>query len=141
MKVPDNVDDCPESIVEGEAVGVLTVGRELTVTVTALEVLVTGDPALSVTCSSNDQVPVVLRAPVDIEVGEVQDEELPRLLKLPAPGAFCSQWHVYGETPPVKVAESDEDCPASIVVGLAVGVATDRVVTWKEAEARTVVLW
>jgi len=93
VKVPDNVDDCPESIVEGEAVGVLTVGRELTVTVTALEVLVTGDPALSVTCSSNCHEPAVLRAPVDLELGDVQVNELPRLVKLP-PGAFCSHWHV-----------------------------------------------
>jgi hypothetical protein len=54
--------------------------RSRTVTVTALEVTVTGVSALSVTRSSKDQVPVVDKAPVDVELGEVQDEELPRSL-------------------------------------------------------------
>jgi hypothetical protein len=54
--------------------------RACTVTVMAFEVTVTGVGALSVTRSSKDQDPVVDKAPVDVELGEVQDEELPRLL-------------------------------------------------------------
>lgn len=66
----------------------------VTLTVTALEVTATGVPALSVTCSSNIQAPVDVRVPVNVDAGDVQDEVLPRLLKLVAPGASCSHWQV-----------------------------------------------
>jgi hypothetical protein len=50
-----------------------------TVTETAFEVTVTR--LLSVTLSSKYQVPVVDKAPVNVELGEVQySEELPKLL-------------------------------------------------------------
>jgi hypothetical protein len=49
-----------------------------TITVTGFEITVFG--VLSVTLSSKYQVPVVDKAPVDVELGEVQSEELPRLL-------------------------------------------------------------
>jgi len=63
-----------------------------TFTVTGLDVTI--DPTLSVTCSLNCHEPVVVRAPEEIELGEVHEPELPRLLKLPAPGACTSHWHV-----------------------------------------------
>jgi hypothetical protein len=68
--------------VEGEAEITGGVRAGLTVTATALEVTITGVPALSVTWSSKFQVPVVERTPVDTEgVDEVvQLKELPRLL-------------------------------------------------------------
>jgi hypothetical protein len=53
---------------------------EFTVTATALEETVTGAPALSVTLSSKLQDPVVDKAPVDLDAGEVQDEEETSLL-------------------------------------------------------------
>jgi hypothetical protein len=92
--VSDSVEDCPESIVAGEAVGVPTVSAAFTVTVTVVEVTVTGVPELSVTCSSNVHVPVVVNAPVDVDVGEVHAAAVPRLLNTVAPGAFCNHWHV-----------------------------------------------
>jgi hypothetical protein len=48
------------------------------VTVTALEV--TSSRALSFTWSSKEYVPVVDRVPVDIDAGEVHEEELPKSL-------------------------------------------------------------
>ncbi len=60
----------------------------LTLTVMLLEATVTGAPELSVTCNSNDQVPIVDRIPVEVvsRSPALQEKELPRLLKLPAPG-------------------------------------------------------
>ena len=54
----------PLSIVTGETKTAST-EDPLTVTVTAVEVTITGVPELSVTWSSNDQMPVVDRVPVD----------------------------------------------------------------------------
>ena len=65
----------------------------VTSTVTVVEVTVTGVPALSVTCSSKVQIPVVVNAPVEVDVGDVHATAVPRLLKVIAPGAFCSHWH------------------------------------------------
>jgi hypothetical protein len=62
------------------AEGVFTVSAELTVKRTAFEVTVTGDPELSVTLSSKDQVPTVFKVPVEADAGEVHGEELPRTL-------------------------------------------------------------
>jgi hypothetical protein len=54
----------------------------LTLTVAALEVTVTGVPELSVTWSSNDQAPVVDKAPVDVDgvSPALQENEVPRSL-------------------------------------------------------------
>ncbi len=54
----------------------------LTLTVTLLEITVAGVPELSVTWSSNDQVPAVDRIPVEIVNTSpgLQEKELPRLL-------------------------------------------------------------
>jgi hypothetical protein len=90
--VSESVEDCPESIVAGDAVGVPTVSAVLTVTVTALEVTVVG--TLSVTCNSKDHAPVVVSAPVEMDDGDVQAAAVPRLLNVVAPGAFCSHWQV-----------------------------------------------
>lgn len=72
--------DCPTSSTGGvvEMVGAESAG--FTIMVTGLEVLVTGDAALSVTCSSKDQDPDTERAPVSMDVGDEQAEELPSRL-------------------------------------------------------------
>jgi hypothetical protein len=63
---------------------------ESTATLPADEV--TAFEAPSVTCNSNFQVPAVVDPVVanGADAGEVQDEELPKLLKEPAPGASMS---------------------------------------------------
>jgi hypothetical protein len=94
LNVSDRVDELPELTDDGDAVGVPRVSVALTVTVTIVEVTVTGVPELSVTCSSNVQVPVVVNAPVDVDVGDVHAAAVPKLLKPVAPGALCSHWHV-----------------------------------------------
>jgi hypothetical protein len=124
LNVSDRVDEPPELIVDGVAVGVPTVSAEFTVTVTVVDVTVTGVPELSVTCSSNVQVPAIASAPVDMDEGEVQAAAVPRLLNTVAPGALCSHWHVYGDVPPLNVSDSVDDWPVSIVEGVAVGVPT-----------------
>jgi hypothetical protein len=111
-------------MVPGVAVGVPTASAVFTVTVTVVEVTVAGVPALSVTCNSNVQVPVVVNAPVEVEAGEVHAPAVPRLVNTVAPGAFCSHWQVNGEVPPENVSDRVEDCPLSIVAGEAVGVPT-----------------
>jgi hypothetical protein len=72
------------------------VSAPFTVTVAVLEVAVTGVPELSVTCNSKDQVPTVVSVPVEVvgRLPAVQANEVPKLLKLVAPGAFCSHWQV-----------------------------------------------
>jgi hypothetical protein len=74
------VDDCPRS----RAVGLTEiVGNDraaLTVTATKPEVTATGELELSVTWSSKDQDPMVVRAPVEVDAGDVQAEEMARLL-------------------------------------------------------------
>jgi hypothetical protein len=55
----------------------------------------------------------------------VQENELPRLLNLVAPGASCNHWQVYGDVPPMvagKTADRADDCPESTGVGAAVTV-------------------
>jgi len=61
---------------------------------------------------------------VEVEAGEVQAAAVPKLLKVVAPGASWSHWHVNGDVPPLNVSESVEAWPLSIVVGEAVGVPT-----------------
>jgi len=57
----------------------MTIGPDVRVT--------DGDP-VSVTWSSKDQDPTVVRTPVELDVGDEQVEEPPRLLYAVAPGAF-----------------------------------------------------
>jgi hypothetical protein len=74
-----SVDDCPRS----RAVGLIEiVGNDraaLTVTATKPDVTATGELELSVTWTSKDQDPTVVRTLVEVDVGDVQAEELPRL--------------------------------------------------------------
>ena len=86
-----------------------TTNAVLTVTVTVAEVTVTGVPEPSVTCNSKVHAPVVVNTPDEIEEGEVQAAAVPRLLKVVAPGAFCSHWQVNGEVPPENVSDRVED--------------------------------
>ena len=81
----------------------------LTVTVTVVEVTVTGVPELSLTCSSKVHTPAVVNAADEMDDGEVHVAAVPRLLKLAAPGAFCIHWQVNGEVPPVKVSDRVDD--------------------------------
>lgn len=69
--------DWPESIAEGVAETAGADAARFTVTVTALDVLVRGNAALSVTCSSKDQDPETDRAPVEADTGDEQAAELP----------------------------------------------------------------
>lgn len=114
----ERVDDWPASIVVGLTETSRVPGIMATLIVDAFEVTVDGDPELSVTCSSKDHVPFVASTPVEIVTGETQDEELPRSLYPLALGPSWSHWHVYGEVPPLKVAESVDDWPISIVGGV-----------------------
>jgi hypothetical protein len=52
---------------------------------------------------------MVVMLPVEVDAGEVQTEELPRLVNAGAAGAFSSHWQEYGEVPPLKVADN-VDC-------------------------------
>jgi len=113
-------------MVAGVAVGVATVSPAPTVTVTVAEVTVTGVPALSVTCNSKVQVPVVVNAPVEVDAGEVHAAAVPRLLNTVAPGAFCSHWQVNGDVPPVNVSDRVDEPPELTDEGEAVGVPTVR---------------
>lgn len=96
----------------------------LTITVAGPEVTATGELELSLTCSSNAQDPVVVKVPVDVSTGEVHDDELPRVVKPLAPGAFSSHLQMYGELPPVNDPERLADWPASIAEGDAEGLLT-----------------
>jgi hypothetical protein len=51
-----------------------------TVTVAAGDVTTTGELELSVTWSSNDHAPMVVKVAVEVEAGDAHDEEVPRLL-------------------------------------------------------------
>src|SRR5207245_1602517 len=117
-------DEPPELNDEGVAVGVPTVSAAFTVTVRVVDVTVTCVPELSVTCSANVQVPAIASAPDDMDDGDVHAAAVPRLLNVVGPGAVCSHWQVNGEVPPLNVSDSVEDCPESMVAGVAVGVAT-----------------
>ena len=66
----------------------------LTVTVTVVEVTVTGVPALSLTCNSKVHTPIVVKAPDEMDEGEVHAAAVPKLLNTVAPGAFCNHWQV-----------------------------------------------
>ncbi len=74
------VADCPRS----RAVGLTEiVGDErpgFTVTVAGADATMTGELELSVTWSSNDHVPTVVRVPVEIDADDVHAEDAPRLV-------------------------------------------------------------
>jgi hypothetical protein len=74
------VDDCPRSIVAGLTEIAGDERAAFTMTVTAADVTVTGELELSLTWSSKDQDPIVVKIPVDVDIGDVHDEELPKLL-------------------------------------------------------------
>ena len=74
------VDDCPRSIVAGLTEIAGDERAAFTMTVTAPDVTATGELELSVTWSSKDQDPIVVKIPVDVDIGDVHDEELPKLL-------------------------------------------------------------
>lgn len=59
-----------------------------TVMLIGLDVTTTDGDPVSVTRSWNDQDPTVDRTPVEIDAGDEQAEELPRLVYAVAPGAF-----------------------------------------------------
>jgi hypothetical protein len=74
------VDDCPRSIAAGLAEIVGDESAAFTVTVTAIDVTMTGELELSATCTSKDQDPIVVKIPVEVDTGDVHDVELPRLV-------------------------------------------------------------
>ena len=86
------VADCPRS----RAVGLTEiVGDEravFTVMLAALDATTAGELELSVTWSSNDHAPTVVRVPVEMDADDVHAEEPPRLVNAVAPGAFSSHW-------------------------------------------------
>jgi len=95
----------------------------LTVTVTALDVVIWEGEPLSLTCNSKDHIPDVDKGPVET-VGlspAIHAKELPKLPKLESSGPFLSHWQLLGLVPPVKevVVDRIEFCPAPIVGGLA----------------------
>ncbi len=68
----------------------------------------------------------MVRLPVEVDVGEVQTEELPRLVKAVVPGAFSSHWQAYGEVPPENVADNVDCWPLSSEDDVTVGTFTVR---------------
>ncbi len=74
------VADCPRSKAVGltEIVGDDRAGS--TVTVAGADATMTGELEESVTWSSNDHAPTVVRVPVEIDAGDVHTEDAPRLL-------------------------------------------------------------
>jgi hypothetical protein len=74
------VDDCPRSSIAGLTEIEGNERAAFTATVIAPDVTVDGELELSVTWSSNDQDPTVVKIPVDVDAGDVHGEELPKLL-------------------------------------------------------------
>jgi hypothetical protein len=74
------VDDCPTSTVVGLTEIVGDERAAFTVRVTPLDVTVTGDTELSLIWSLKDHVPTMVRVPVEVNNGELHDEELPKLV-------------------------------------------------------------
>lgn len=87
-----SVMEFPNTTEEGLGETEVSVVRVLTTMDALPDVIVTGTPEVSVTSSSNDQVPIVVRAPVEV-VGVLliaQENEVPKLLYPFAPGALWS---------------------------------------------------
>lgn len=78
----------PAPIVAGLAVIVGGVRAGFTAMRIGFDVTITDGDPVSLTCSSKDQDPIAVRAPVEVDAGDVHADELPRLLKAVAPGAF-----------------------------------------------------
>lgn len=72
-------DDWPVSIAPGLTEMVAVERAALTVTIAGLDVIVAGDPELSVTLSSKERVPTVVKVPVWKVRGDVHGEAAPRL--------------------------------------------------------------
>jgi hypothetical protein len=74
------VSGMPGAPFSGKQMSTVVVWDGLTVTATALEVTVTCTTKLSVTWSSNDQAPIVSRAPVEVNgsAPALQPKELPK---------------------------------------------------------------
>jgi hypothetical protein len=51
-----------------------------TVMMIGFDVMITDGDPVSLTCSSKDQDPTLMRAPVEVEDGDEQAEELPKLV-------------------------------------------------------------
>jgi hypothetical protein len=77
-----HVSRTPGAPFRGRQMSTVVVGVGLTATVTGFDATVTGTTKLSVTRSSKDQVPVVVRARVEVDglSPALQLNELPRLL-------------------------------------------------------------
>jgi hypothetical protein len=78
--VVESVELCPEPIVGGLAAITGDVRAGFTVMMIGLDVTIADGDPVSATWSSKDQDPTAERAPVEVDVGDVQVEELPRLL-------------------------------------------------------------
>jgi len=86
--VVETCEACPAPTVDGLAVITGGASAGFTVMAIGLGVKVTDGDPVSVTWSSKDQDPTVVRIPVELDVGDEQVEEPPRLLYPVAPGAF-----------------------------------------------------
>jgi len=73
------VEDCPRSSAIGLAEIVGNDRAAFTAMLTGPDAMVTDELELSVTWSSNDQDPTLVNIPEDIDTGDVQGEELPKL--------------------------------------------------------------
>jgi hypothetical protein len=90
--VAARVADCPRSRAVGLTEIVADDRAGFTVTVAGADATMTGVLELSVTWSSNDHVPTVVKVPVEMDADDVHAEEPPRLVNAVAPGAFSSHW-------------------------------------------------
>lgn len=80
------VADCPRSSAGGATKIVGDERAGFTVTVAGADTTMTGELELSVTLSSNDQVPTVERDPVETDADDVHAVETPKLLNVLEPG-------------------------------------------------------
>jgi len=78
--VVESIAAWPGLTVEGVTLMMGDVRGGLTLTVATLEITVTLELELSLTSNSNDQVPIVVRDPVEIYSGDSQVDELANLL-------------------------------------------------------------
>lgn len=74
------VADCPRSTAAGLTEIVEDERAGFTVTVAGPDTITTGELELSVTWSSNDHVPTVVKVPVETDADDVQAEETPKLV-------------------------------------------------------------
>ena len=74
------VADCPRSRAVGSTEIVVEERAAFTVMLAAFDVTMTEELELSVTWSSNDHNPMVVRAPVEVDADDAHAEETPKLL-------------------------------------------------------------